>query len=680
MSNISSAGLGSGLDINGLVSQLIAAERQPTDIRLDVRETEYQAKLSSFGILKSSLSDFQGALKTLSQSSSFQARTTTSSDTTVLDVTSSVVATPGNYNVTVNNLALTHKLASGAFTATTDTVGTGTLTVRFGSYNAAETSFTVNPDAAAVSFTIDNNNSSLQGIRDSINAANQGVTANIINDDQGYKLVLSSQDGVKYGMEVTVDEGTGTPADNTDNTGLSQLVFSAATKNNISSTVKAVDASVTIDGLTLSRASNVITDAVNGLTLNLKTTGSSNVSVSLDKAAVKTNVESYVASFNSLMGAVNALTEFDVDKGEGSILMGDAMVRGISSQIRNITSNLIEGVSGTLTTLSDIGITLNSTNGLLNYDGAKLQTALDNNFSEVAPLFAAMGQSTDALVQYISSNDKTEVGLYDINVSVMASKGYYNGAGVLAADLATSPLTIDANNDTFTVKIDGVVSDAIKLTNAAYSSGANLAAEVQSQINADSKLLAQSVAVSVDYDNANNRLVITSNRYGAASLIDFQSVDTNMAADLGFSIGSTVGGDGKDVVGTINGVTAAGAGQFLTGAVGSASEGLKLLINGGTTGARGSTNFTRGYADQLNTLMDSLLKTNGILDLKMEGLQGRIDGVTVQRTELDSRITALEARYMAKFSAMDALLSQLQGTSSLLSQQLVSLESFIGRK
>ena len=144
--------------------------------------------------------------------------------------------------------------------------------------------------------------------------------------------------------------------------------------------------------------------------------------------------------------------------------------------------------------------------------------------------------------------------------------------------------------------------------------------------------------------------------------------------------GSTADADGKDVAGTINGIAATGSGQFLSGAVDSAAEGLKLLINGGSTGARGSINFTRGYADQLNTLLDTFLEADGSFDAKMDGLQGRIDNVGEQREDLNRRIEALEIRYRAQFNALDALMAQLQSTSSFLTQQLVGLENLIKRK
>ncbi|MBL4566796.1 MAG: flagellar filament capping protein FliD, partial [Porticoccus sp.] len=143
------------------------------------------------------------------------------------------------------------------------------------------------------------------------------------------------------------------------------------------------------------------------------------------------------------------------------------------------------------------------------------------------------------------------------------------------------------------------------------------------------------------------------------------------SSELGLSV--IAGTNGLDVTGTIGGVAALGSGQFLAGAVGSDAEGLKLLIQGGVTGDRGTVDFSRGIAHQLDALITNFLKADGALDSRTDGIQDRIEDIEDRRERLDFRMEALEARYRAQFNALDSLLAQLQTTGDFLTQQLAAL-------
>ena len=133
---ISSAGIGSGLDVNGIVTSLMGVEQKPLTA-VTKQKTDYQSQVSAYGSLKSSLSTFQTAVSALSTTSKFNAQTVTSSNTSVLTATANGSATLGDYALTVSQLAKSQKLASAGFTSTADTVDTGTLAIAFGSYDAA---------------------------------------------------------------------------------------------------------------------------------------------------------------------------------------------------------------------------------------------------------------------------------------------------------------------------------------------------------------------------------------------------------------------------------------------------------------------------------------------------------------------------------------------------------------
>ena len=164
---------------------------------------------------------------------------------------------------------------------------------------------------------------------------------------------------------------------------------------------------------------------------------------------------------------------------------------------------------------------------------------------------------------------------------------------------------------------------------------------------------------------------ITSTRYGSESTVEITAVDTATTAQLGLAVGT--GTAGLDVAGTIGGIAATGKGQLLIGGIGSDSEGLQLLIEGGLTGSRGTVDFSRGVAHQLNELIAGFLEPEGVLASRTGGIQGRVDDITDKREVLNRRIEALEIRYRAQFNALDTLLSQLRTTSDFLTQQLAAL-------
>jgi flagellar hook-associated protein 2 len=188
---LSSPGLGSGLDVNGLVSQLMALESRPLTA-LATKEANYQAQLTAYGSLKGALSSFQSTVSALSTPAMFSAVNASVADATIATVIASSAATAGSYSLEVQTLAQAHKLTSAAFADTTTDIGTGTLTIQFGTYSGG--TFALNPDKAVQTITIDSSKSSLAGVRDAINTANAGVMASIVNDGTGNRLVIAAKD------------------------------------------------------------------------------------------------------------------------------------------------------------------------------------------------------------------------------------------------------------------------------------------------------------------------------------------------------------------------------------------------------------------------------------------------------------------------------------------------------
>ena len=678
MASISSPGIGSGLNINSIITQLMAAESQPLTV-LNTKEASYQAQLSAYGSLQGTLASFQSAMQGLNSPSTFLSLKATPSDTTIFTASASSIAAAGNYSIEVKQLATNQKLATAAFTNVTDVVGTGTLTFQFGTNNAGV--FTPNSAKAAQTVTITSANSTLSGIRDAINAAKIGVTASVLNDGTGNKLVFTSGDtGASNSLKITV--GDTTDASNTDNAGLSRLAYDPAgtlgNGKNLTEIVSAQNALLKVDGIdNISKASNTVTDVVQGVTINLLKQSALNtpatLSVANDTAGVQSAVANFVKTYNDLNTAVNTLTAYDPATKTAAVLQGDYSTQTIISQVRRVLSDSLVGVKGQYNQLSQVGISFQK-DGSLALDNVKLQSAFSTNFSDIAALFANVGKPSDSLVNYVSATDKTAAGSYALNVTQLATQGLYNGATTASlaqtAGTFNTPFVIDTNNNTLSLKIDGIQSGTITLTQGSYATVAALTAEIQSKINGDSSLKASSVTASVSFNTTSNFLKISSDRYGSASAVQVTGVAANTAATLGLSM--AVGTTGLDVAGTINGITATGSGRFLTG-VGGSVDGLKLEVVGGSTGGRGTISYSLGYAYRLDQLTTQLLGNSGPISSRTNGINSSIKSINDRRVVLNRRLADIEKQYRKQFTALDTLLAKMRTTSDYLTQQLATL-------
>lgn len=673
---VAATGIGSGLDIEGLVTQLVAAERGPAETRLVQRESRLTAQLSAFGTLQGSLNSLQSSAASLSDVATFNQRSATSSNATAVSVSTTSGASPGSLSVVVDELARSQSLASGGFSSLTDTVGEGQLVFRFGSATLTPPdtqpqtfdSFSVNADRPSASITIDSSNNTLQGVRDAINEADIGVSAAIVNDGQGFRLLLNSTEtGAENALEIqVVDSGDG---DNGDASGLSRLAFNE-TAANLSQTVEARDASFSINGLAITSASNTVEDVIDGINLTLRATTETpaTVTVSENVGAVRGAVQDFVEAFNNFANVANNLTSYNPDTDSAGALQGDFSARSIINQIRVALGSGADGFDGPFSTLAEIGIRTQS-NGTLTIDETQFSEALEDDFESVAGVFAQVGQVADSNITFSGGTSETQVGSYAVQVSQLATRGSLAG-GAISAPTVGSPLLIDANNNTLSLSVDGTASGVINLTAGSYDSGAALADEIQSRINGDSALQAAGVSVSVRFNDA-NELEISSTSFGSDSSVAINSVGGSSTATLGLAVAS--GAAGLDVAGTIGGVAAIGSGQQLRAANGSAAEGISLTVNGGALGARGTVNFSTGVAVGLNGLLEGFLSSDGLLDLRADSLQGSVERISDDREALNTRLDAIEARFRRQFNALDSLLANLQTTSNFLTTQLANI-------
>lgn len=672
--SLTATGVGSGLDIEGLVSKLMEAERVPKEQRLLNRETDITSDISGLASLKGALSELQTSLSDANTLNTFKQRNASSDQSSAITVAASNGAALANYSVTTQSLAAAQSLAVRSnFSSLNESVGTGTLEFTFGttSYTPHETNnasdtydgFVAKAGTSSVSVTIDSSNSTLSGVRDAINQANFGVTAAIVSDGSGYRLLISSNStGAENSLQVSVtDAGDG---NHTDGNGLSRLAFnSSAGTANVYQTVAGADAAFTVNGLSLTSASNTVSNVIDGLTLTLKTvtTGAAKVSVTDNTDGIKAAINKFVAGYNSWIDTLDGLTGYDFATRKGGALQGDFSALSISSQIRNTLSAAVNGYVGSYHRLAEVGVSALSS-GKLSLDDAQLSTALAADFDNVAAVFTRFAESSSGSgITSVSATDAVSVGSYVIAVSSLAS------SGSKTSSVLSAPITINSANDTLTLTVDGTASGTIALTNQAYASLAALATELQTQINADSTLRLAGKAVSVSV--AENKLVITSNSVGSGSTVKLANAgaDTTLTT-LGFD--SVTSSNGADLVGTINGVAGTAQGNILSGAPGSGSVGLSVAIS---SAAGGTVTVSQGVLDQMDDLLTTMLGSNNSLDLRIDSLEDRIEEIGDERAALTTRMDALELRYRRQFNALDSLVNQLTSTGSYVADQLANI-------
>ncbi len=379
MASLSSAGIGSGLDVNGLVTQLVAAERAPADLRLSRAEATVKAQISAFGAIRSALAGLESALKKFDGTGADLGRKVAVGTDAGFSATAGAGAAPGSYRIAVERLATAHKLQSAPVAADAQ-VGTGTLTIQVG-------------DGEPLQVAIAEGKGSLAQIRDAINAqaGGQGVAATVVRGDAGDVLVLSStRPGSDNAMTVAASGGDG---------GLAAL----ATGTGLNEVVAAGDAQITVDGISRTVSGNSVGDAITGITLDLtkaKPGEAFTLDITADASPLKASVLTLISSYNT---ALTALRTQSAAGGEGKTagaLSGDAAPRGMVQALRG---QLGAGFGD----LSALGLKT-AVDGSLSMDGAKFDTAIAADPGAVARLFGSEGSVGKAMRDTLADYTRTD--------------------------------------------------------------------------------------------------------------------------------------------------------------------------------------------------------------------------------------------------------------------------------
>jgi flagellar hook-associated protein 2 len=357
---LSSPGVGSGIDVRGILESLMSVERQPL-VALASQNVEIKAKVSAYGSLKSAVSTFRDAVEKLGELAKFKVYAASSSDPDVMGSTATSTAARGVYTLVVNRVAENHRLASSQtfIDAGTTVIGTAgeTLTITVG----------------GSAFVVESGGKTLNDLRDAINSAatNSGVTASVIKDNLGFRLSMS--------------------ANNTGSSNALTVAYSAADPFTLTTlntdrdssggfTNADLDASVRLEGqFDITSSSNSLTDAIQGVTLTLKKAGTVTINVNRDTGAVEKSVQDFVKSYSDLVGTMGKM--------RGQVLKSDSPVLlNLESQMRAILNNTSRADSS-FANAFEIGVATQK-NGTLDLNSKTLTSALAGDFDGVANLFA----------------------------------------------------------------------------------------------------------------------------------------------------------------------------------------------------------------------------------------------------------------------------------------------------
>lgn len=386
---LSASGLGSGLDINSLVSQLMAVERQPLTA-MARKEASFQAKLSAFGQIKGSLSALQTAANALKDAAKFSATKATVGSDAGFTASTGSAAAAGSYAVQVEQLAKSQRVATAADISFVPNAGTSetptTVTITFGKMNDG----TFVPGEASAK-SIDFTGSTIEELRDAINKGDLGVTASVIDNGTAKQLVVTGKNtgaeqafqiggtaGLAYDPSVAIDpDNPKVPAGSN-----SSYVLQASQ-----------DARINVDGITVTRGSNTISDVLEGVTLTLtkETTAAASLSIAEDFSGARSAIDAFVKAYNDTQTTLKNLTNYNAETRTAATLTGDSSARSIQSQVRNLVGGALSGLGDT-TRLADIGITFDK-DGKLSVDGSKLDAALKDPNRDVVAFFTGSGDT-----------------------------------------------------------------------------------------------------------------------------------------------------------------------------------------------------------------------------------------------------------------------------------------------
>jgi len=394
MSTFSSPGIGSGLDVNGIVSQMMALERRPIE-QIQTANKRLDAQLSAYGKLQASMTTLRDAARKLTDATTWQLTKVSSANAESVSATSDGSAPPGSYAIQVSRLAAAQTVVGQqSFGSAADTFGGGELTIELGRWEAGYTGFSAKADTAPVAVQVAAG-ATLAQVRDAINASGAGVSASIVNDTSGARLAIrSSATGADNGFRITATAtpptaGAAATAATLDTLGFDPPGGTSA----MNSTVEAANAEATINGVAVSSAGNLLTDVLDGLTVRLGrvTTEPVELAVERDTQTMRKAVTDFATAYNDVVGQVREQTRYDEATRKAGTLQADRSAVGLLSGLRSLIGSSTGAVSA-FSRLADIGLEPQG-DGKLQVSDTRLDAAM-GRVDELRQFFARNAEGT----------------------------------------------------------------------------------------------------------------------------------------------------------------------------------------------------------------------------------------------------------------------------------------------
>jgi flagellar hook-associated protein 2 len=530
------------------------------------------------------------------------------------------------------------------------------------SYDGGTRKFTItNSTGSAVTFNWSNTGSTAAGVLgfDTVDATVAAAGTNASNFDAGMfidggKLANSVNGRVKLDFGTT---GTLVVGDR-----FSIDVFNPEMQ-------RAQDAVIKVGNSTIVKNSNTITDAIEGVTLNLASADPSSpvsLTISGNTSDAKASIKEFVDAYNTMADFLNTQLSYDPSAKTANPLLGDSTLLEIRSKIARIVTGSIPGLgTSSYTNLSQVGITSNSKTGKVTLDESKVAAALAANPDSVAKLFIGTATATNQAVSFVSKTAKTQTGTYSVYINTAPQKATLLGGQTIDAAGISA-------NETLTFRSSEDKTEGSPIYNS-FSVSLSAGAGVNSIVNSLNSAFATHKA-GLTASNEGGKIRITSTSYGADQYVRITSDKGNVAGQVGFNADGTSESTGVDIVGTINGHAAKGVGNELTSNSGLAEDGLTITVDSTQIGGFGTVAISSGIADKLPASLATYTDASrGVLKSKEDSLQKSADAIDSQIQRMEDRFTKEEQNLKDRFTRLETLLQQYNATSQYLATQLGTL-------
>jgi len=440
--NTTGFGLGTGIDVQSTVATLIAAARAPEQAMIQEQQL-FQSQTSAINNLNTLLTTLQNAVNGLKdQSGQLANRVANSSNTNVLTAGAAAAANLGSHTIAVSALATTSSYVTTALADGNTAFGTGQFTLQVGTN-------------APVTVTVDSTRNTLNGLAAYINSQNYGVTANVITDASGARLSI-------------VSNNSGAPGDLTVSGNTTGLTLNKA--------VTGTNASLVVDGIAVSSASNTVTSAINGVTLNLVGTSASPVTLTVnpDTTQATAAINTFVSAYNAVAQAINTQFTFTQGASAQPPLFSDSSLQQVQQTLNTDLNYSITGNNGIIS-LTSIGVNVQQ-DGTLQVDSGTLASALSNNFSNVQSFFQQVTGPNGFAVQFSTDlanlTDPVKGPLYtDLQGVQQSLTSVTNDISNFEANIATQQQTLTQEFSQVNATLQMLPSLIAQITGQLNSSG-----------------------------------------------------------------------------------------------------------------------------------------------------------------------------------------------------------------